>query len=39
MNFEYMPELGMWWGYPVVLLIMLTVAAGMFVFFRKKKWL
>ena len=39
MNFKYMPEREWEWGYPVVLLVMITIAAAMLVFFRKKKWL
>ncbi len=39
MNFKYMPELEWRWGYPAVLLVMLAIAAGMIVYFKKKKWL
>lgn len=39
MNFKNMPELEWRWGYAVVLLIMVVIAAGMIVYFRKKKWL
>jgi magnesium transporter len=39
MNFKFMPEIGWRWGYPMVLLIMSTVAAVMLYLFRKKKWL
>lgn len=39
MNFEYMPELGWKWGYPVVLFIMAAIAVGMLVYFRRKEWL
>ncbi len=39
MNFEYMPELGWRWGYPVVLLVMVVVGISMFVYSRRKKWL
>jgi magnesium transporter len=39
MNFKFMPEIGWRWGYPLVLLIMFTVAAVMLYLFRKKKWL
>ncbi len=38
MNFQHMPELGWRWGYPLVLLLMAGVTAGMLVFFRRKKW-
>ena len=39
MNFKYMPELDWKYGYPVILLIMLTIAVTMLVIFRKKKWI
>ncbi|MEI6949920.1 Loki-CTERM sorting domain-containing protein [Paraflavisolibacter sp. H34] len=39
MNFTYMPELGKKWGYPAVLLLMVAVAAGIYAWFRRKKWL
>jgi magnesium transporter len=39
MNFRYMPETGWRWGYPLVVLIMLVVAALMIYLFKKKKWL
>lgn len=38
MNFRYMPELEMRWGYFVILGIMLAVALFMVRYFRKKKW-
>lgn len=34
-----MPELHAAYGYPVVLVVMLLVAIGMMIFFRKKNWL
>lgn len=34
-----MPELRWYFGYPVALLLMLVVAIGMLVFFRRKRWL
>lgn len=39
MNFEYMPELRYAWGYPAALAVMLLVAIGMFVFFRRRRWM
>lgn len=39
MNFKFMPELETQWGYPIVLLIMLSMSIGMFIFFKLKKWL
>ncbi|MEI6221564.1 MAG: magnesium/cobalt transporter CorA [bacterium] len=39
MNFKYMPELDSPWGYPIVLLIMLTLSLIMLAFFKKKNWI
>lgn len=39
MNFRHMPELEWPWGYPAVLILMLTITIGMLIFFRNKKWL
>ena len=39
MNFQYMPELGWRWGYPLVWLAMLVIGAIMLVYFRRKRWL
>jgi magnesium transporter len=39
MNFRYMPELGWKLGYPAVLLLMVCVAGGMMLFFKRKNWL
>ena len=39
MNFKYMPELSLKWGYPAVLIIMILTVAGLVVYFKKKKWL
>ncbi len=39
MNFQYMPELGWRWGYPVLLGCMLTVGVAMVFFFRRRHWL
>ena len=39
MNFEHMPELKWQYGYFMVLGVMLAVAMGMLVYFRKKKWI
>ena len=38
MNFEYMPELEQPWGYPAVLLLMLTVAVGLLIYMRRRRW-
>jgi magnesium transporter len=39
MNFEYMPELGKPWAYPVVWGVMLTLGLTMVAYFRRKGWL
>ncbi|MBR3646124.1 MAG: magnesium transporter CorA [Lachnospiraceae bacterium] len=39
MNFQYMPELGMKWGYPAVIFVSIAIVVGSLIFFRKKKWL
>ncbi len=39
MNFRWMPELEWRWGYPVVWLISGSIALGMLIFFRRKRWL
>ena len=39
MNFKYMPELELSWGYYGIWAVMLTIAVLMLIFFKKKKWL
>lgn len=39
MNFEHMPELKAVWGYPAVLLVMLTVCTLLYRTFRRNHWL
>lgn len=39
MNFKYMPELEWPWGYAMVWTVMVALAAGMLILFRKKRWL
>lgn len=38
MNFKHMPELNSVWGYPAALSAMASVAAGMLVYFKNKRW-
>lgn len=38
MNFKYMPELEWRWGYFAVWAVILLVAGGMGIYFRKRKW-
>lgn len=39
MNFEYMPELYWKWGYAAIWGVMITLAVGMVIFFRRRGWL
>ena len=39
MNFQHMPELNWPWAYPAVWVIMLAVALGMVIYFKRKRWL
>ena len=39
MNFKFMPELEVPWGYPAVLLAMVGLGMVMFLYFKFKKWL
>lgn len=39
MNFDWMPELRVWWGYPACLLVMAVIAALMLRWFRRRHWL
>jgi magnesium transporter len=39
MNFKYMPELEWRWSYPIVWLVMISIAVIMLSYFRRKKWL
>jgi magnesium transporter len=39
MNFDYLPELHYRWAYPLLLLLMVSVALGMVIYFRRQGWL
>ena len=39
MNFVWMPELQMRWGYPALLVFMAVMASGMIVYFKRRGWL
>jgi magnesium transporter len=39
MNFKHFPEIGWPWGYALFWGIVLATVGGMFIFFRRKKWL
>ena len=38
MNFDWMPELRIWWAYPTLLAAMAALAAGMVFYFRRRRW-
>jgi magnesium transporter len=38
MNFEYMPELRSYWGYPLVVTIMVVLGSVMLVYFKRRGW-
>ncbi|MBI4524017.1 MAG: magnesium/cobalt transporter CorA [Deltaproteobacteria bacterium] len=38
MNFEYMPELKWRYGYPVAILLMIGISAGLYVYFKKNDY-
>ena len=39
MNFQFMPELHLAWGYPLALLMMAASVVAPFIYFRRKGWL
>ena len=39
MNFRYMPELRVWWAYPAVWLLCFSIAGGMLLYFKRRRWL
>jgi len=39
MNFEYMPELGVRWAYPTLLVLMVLMGTFIVLYFRRRKWL
>jgi magnesium transporter len=39
MNFEHMPELGWTFGYPLALALMLFVSVGLYVVFKRRRWI
>lgn len=39
MNFNFMPELKWYFGYPISIALMIVSSAGTLLFFRRKKWL
>jgi magnesium transporter len=39
MNFDHMPELDEWWGYPAALVIMATSALLLFRWLRSRRWI
>jgi magnesium transporter len=39
MNFQFMPELRLRWGYPIVLFAMCAVGISMLIYFKRRRWL
>ncbi|HEX6811741.1 MAG TPA: magnesium/cobalt transporter CorA [Planctomycetota bacterium] len=39
MNFDVMPELHLWWGYPACLGVGVLVAVSMLLWFRRRRWI
>jgi len=39
MNFKHMPELEWVWSYPLLWIVMIAIAIGMLIMFRRKQWL
>lgn len=39
MNFEAMPELHVWWGYPISIVVMIISAILPYVYFKRRGWL
>ena len=39
MNFKFMPELDWPWAYPVILVVTFGLSIGLFILFRRSKWL
>jgi magnesium transporter len=39
MNFQYMPELSIWWAYPVVIGAQVAIIVAFVIVFRKIGWL
>jgi magnesium transporter len=39
MNFDYMPELSWRWGYPVIVGVMAGACLGLYIAFRRTRWL
>ena len=39
MNFDHMPELHWWFGYPVALILMLGISVALYTVFRRRGWI
>ncbi|MCZ2857787.1 magnesium and cobalt transport protein CorA [Blastococcus sp. VKM Ac-2987] len=39
MNFDHMPELDEWWGYPFALLLMFGVSLTLYLVFKRRDWI
>jgi magnesium transporter len=39
MNFEHMPELGWYYGYPLAIALMVAISTALYVVFKRRNWL
>jgi magnesium transporter len=39
MNFDHMPELHWYYGYPIALALMVASSTGLYILFKRRKWL
>jgi magnesium transporter len=39
MNFEHMPELGWYYGYPLALALMVAISTALYIVFKRRNWL
>lgn len=38
MNFDFMPELKLWWAYPLVIFIIIIVSFSMYIYMKRRNW-
>jgi magnesium transporter len=39
MNFEHMPELGWYYGYPLAIALMVAISTALYIVFKRRDWL
>ena len=39
MNFDHMPELHWYYGYPLALVLMVASSTALYILFKRRKWL